>query len=313
MDRLGALFSNHGISVSMNLKVYQPSNLDSDDQNDGMHSEDNEESTRWNREGVRQLVSIGVGNEASPWLASPTWHSSRVSVADRRLASPREQFEVDSSQGVEITYADEPLSRRRTVYSLMKRFVDIAGASVALIFVAPFLLIVMAVIRLTSPGPALFKQQREGLRGKPFTIYKLRTMVMNAESSQDKLRDLSHRDGPAFKIKSDPRVTTVGKILRATCIDELPQLINVWRGDMSIVGPRPLPWKESRACDPWHRRRLDVRPGLTCHWQINKASVENFDDWMRLDLKYVDQSSLWIDATIIYRTVLVALMGRGSC
>jgi len=313
IDRLGALFSDHGISVSMMLKVYQPSNLDSGDHDESQHTEAIEESRRWEHEGARELSSIGVRSEASQWITTPSWQTHRSSVADRRNACSGNLFGVDLSQGDEITYGEEALSRRRTVSSLVKRCVDITGAAVALIFVGPLILFVMAIIRLTSPGPAIFRQQREGLRGTSFTIYKLRTMLVNAESSQSELRKLSHRDGPAFKIKSDPRVTRVGKILRATCIDELPQLINVLRGDMSIVGPRPLPWSESRACNPWHRRRLDVRPGLTCYWQIDKASVENFDDWMRLDLKYVDRSNIWIDATLIYRTVLVALMGRGSC
>ncbi len=177
---------------------------------------------------------------------------------------------------------------------------------------SPILGAAILAVRWTSSGPAIFKQTREGFRGRPFTIYKLRTMVQNAEAAQDQLRKLSHRDGPAFKIANDPRVTPVGRFLRASCIDELPQLVNVLKGDMSIVGPRPLPWHESRSCAHWHRRRLDVLPGLTCSWQIDKARAETFDDWMRLDLDYVDNRNFWFDMSLICRTFSVALLGRGS-
>ena len=206
----------------------------------------------------------------------------------------------------------DSFAEHRLLSGTVKRAVDVTGALAGLITVGPLLLLAMGLIRLTSPGGAIFRQTREGMRGKPFTIYKLRTMVADAESSQQVLRELSYRDGPAFKIKADPRVTRVGRFLRATCIDELPQLVNVLFGDMSLVGPRPLPWHESRACSHWQRRRLDVRPGLTCSWQINKSRVTSFDEWMRLDLQYIDRRTLWLDARLIYRTMSVALTGRGS-
>jgi lipopolysaccharide/colanic/teichoic acid biosynthesis glycosyltransferase len=193
-----------------------------------------------------------------------------------------------------------------------KRSIDVIGATMGLVFALPILLMAIIAIRLTSPGPALYRQVREGRRGKAFTIYKLRTMVVDAERLQDSLRELSHRDGPAFKLNHDPRVTAVGKLLRATCMDELPQLWNVFKGEMSLVGPRPLPLHESRACNHWQRRRLDVLPGLTCFWQVNKERVKSFDEWMRLDLEYVDRRNLWIDAGLVYRTLAVALLGRGS-
>jgi len=161
-------------------------------------------------------------------------------------------------------------------------------------------------------GPAFFLQSREGRDGVPFTIYKLRTMVVNAESQQADLRDKSERDGPAFKMRNDPRVTRFGQMLRSTCVDELPQLWNVLRGDMSIVGPRPLPVSESRACQPWHRRRLDVRPGITCNWQVAKEKADTFDEWMRMDLAYVDNANLWKDVTLMAQTVGVPLRAKGS-
>jgi lipopolysaccharide/colanic/teichoic acid biosynthesis glycosyltransferase len=135
---------------------------------------------------------------------------------------------------------------------------------------------------------------------------------VDAEDSQSELQAQSYRDGPAFKVADDPRVTPVGRPLRKYCIDELPQLWNVLKGEMSLVGPRPLPWHESRACQGWQRRRLEVRPGLTCDWQVDKAKVETFDDWMRLDLRYIDEIGLIRDLRLIARTVAVPIHGRGS-
>jgi len=317
MDRLSIVFANRGLSVEMKLKVYQPSEPDSPNEDKARNGHYSRASLPWDgsgddRDGSSKLATVAVSNARVDWLEASNTTATRSTQVDRRRLLSDGEWERESEHENEVTFGNEPISKCRTVSSLIKRGVDVVGASVGLICVGPLLLGVMAIIRLTSPGPAIFCQTREGLRGEPFTIYKLRTMVVNAESSQASLRELSHRDGPAFKIKSDPRVTKFGRILRATCADELPQLINVLRGDMSIVGPRPLPLNESRACDSWHRRRLDVRPGLTCYWQINKNCVDNFDDWMRLDLAYVDRRNLWIDAMLIYRTVSVALMGRGS-
>jgi lipopolysaccharide/colanic/teichoic acid biosynthesis glycosyltransferase len=267
---------------------------------------------------VGQATAIADGSTAGPWHPGGTQlrAGNQTGVVDmtlnRRLGLAYRPA-LDNVQPDEVVSSEDPLVRRESMVSaVLKRSVDVAASSVALVVLGPALLATMALIRLTSPGPAIFRQTREGRGGKPFTIYKFRTMVVNAEASQQALREMSHRDGPAFKIKSDPRVTKVGRLLRATCVDELPQLVNVLRGDMSIVGPRPLPWHESRACSHWQRRRLDVRPGLTCFWQINKAKVETFDDWMRLDLQYVDRGNLWIDVKLIYRTVAVALLGRGG-
>ncbi|QDS95601.1 putative sugar transferase EpsL [Roseimaritima multifibrata] len=193
-----------------------------------------------------------------------------------------------------------------------KRAFDIAGASCGLLLAAPLIAGMALSIRLTSKGPAFFRQLREGQNGKPFTIYKMRTMVVNAESQQPFLESQNDRNGPAFKMANDPRVTPLGDILRRLCLDELPQLWNVLRGDMSLVGPRPLPLSESRACTPWQRRRLDIRPGLTGVWQVNKRQAKNFDEWMRLDLGYVDNRSMIKDVTLLAKTVTVPLSGRGS-
>ncbi len=208
--------------------------------------------------------------------------------------------------------SEEPLVSRPAYSRITKRSLDIAGATFGLVVGSPLILGSMLAVKLTSPGPALFVQTREGHRGKPFKIYKLRTMVVDAEAKQAALRSESHRDGPAFKVHKDPRVTRVGNLLRKTCIDELPQLWNVLKGDMSLVGPRPLPWHESRACDSWHRRRLDIKPGMTCHWQVNKTKADTFDEWMRMDLRYVDRVGLFRDLRLIAKTLIVPLTGRGS-
>lgn len=208
--------------------------------------------------------------------------------------------------------SDDSMVPRPMMRMLAKRSLDICGASVGLVLTSPIIAWAMWRIRKYDSAPAIFQQTREGLHGKPFTIYKLRTMCVDAERSQDELREQSHRDGPAFKIADDPRVTPIGNLLRKTCIDELPQLWNVLKGDMSLVGPRPLPWHESRACDNWQRRRLDVRPGMTCYWQVDKGSVDSFDDWMRLDLRYIDELGLFRDLGLIAKTVIVPISGRGS-
>jgi lipopolysaccharide/colanic/teichoic acid biosynthesis glycosyltransferase len=170
------------------------------------------------------------------------------------------------------------------------------------------------MIRWTSPGPVLFRQQRSGLNGRPFTIFKFRTMVTDAEQRKHELQAMNEMTGPVFKMTSDPRVTPIGKFLRKFSIDEFPQLLNVLRGEMSLVGPRPLPVDEvKRFHDLAHRRRLSVKPGLTCLWQISgRNNVSDFNDWVRLDLEYIDNWSIWLDLRILFRTVPVVLLGSGA-
>ena len=236
--------------------------------------------------------------------------SDPISDRRRQLASSQGGMRGHAG-GVEIS-ADDPLVPRSFLQMAAKRLLDIVGASVGLVITSPLMIIGMVAIRLGGSGPVLFKQTREGYCGRPFTIYKLRTMVVDAEDTQSELHQQNRRDGPAFKIPQDPRVTPVGEFLRKTCIDELPQFWNVLKGEMSLVGPRPLPWHESRACQGWHRRRLEVRPGMTCDWQVNKSSVKTFDDWMRLDLRYVDNIGLFRDLQLIAQTLTVSITGKGG-
>lgn len=197
---------------------------------------------------------------------------------------------------------------------VIKRLIDIAGASIGLLILGPFVMLPTVLgIKLTSPGPVLFRQRRSGLHGRMFTMYKFRSMVSNAEMLRAELLAFNQMSGPVFKLKDDPRITRFGRFLRKTSIDELPQLWNVLCGDMSLVGPRPLIDREVERFDPWHRRRLSVKPGLTCLWQISGRSNIDFDQWMKLDLQYIDNWSLGLDLKILLRTIPVVLGGFGAC
>jgi lipopolysaccharide/colanic/teichoic acid biosynthesis glycosyltransferase len=193
-----------------------------------------------------------------------------------------------------------------------KRLIDVAGATFGLVLLLPLFVVVAVAIKLTSPGPIIFKQRRSGRGGRPFWLYKFRSMVTDAEEKKEELLELNEQDGPAFKMERDPRVTVVGRFLRATTIDELPQLWNVLKGDMSLVGPRPLPCGESDECVGWQRRRLDVTPGLTCFWQVKDQRTKiPFVDWVRMDLKYVKSRSPKVDLSLITETIRYILRRKG--
>ncbi len=194
-----------------------------------------------------------------------------------------------------------------------KRLIDVAGATIGLIVLGPLVLLPVAIIiKLTSPGPILFGQKRSGVHGRLFTMYKFRSMVTNAEMLRAELEAYNEMSGPVFKMKDDPRVTPFGRFLRRTSIDEFPQLWNVLVGDMSLVGPRPPIPSEVQHYNPWHRRRLSMKPGLTCIWQISGRNQIGFDQWMKLDLEYIDNWSLWLDLKILARTLPVVLTGLGA-
>lgn len=195
-----------------------------------------------------------------------------------------------------------------------KQAIDVFGALTFLLAFSWAFIIVAACIRLTSPGPILFRQRRSGLNGRPFTMLKFRSMVTDAEQLKVELQALNEMDGPVFKLTNDPRITGIGRFIRRWSIDEWPQMINVLLGDMSLVGPRPLPVDEvQRFDDLAHRRRLSVKPGLTCLWQVKgRNEVKNFRDWVRLDLEYIDNWSIWLDLKILCRTVPVVILGTGA-
>lgn len=191
-----------------------------------------------------------------------------------------------------------------------KRAIDLLGASLGLVLMAPLFLLVALAIKLTSRGPVFYMQEREGLGGRRFRIMKFRTMRMDADRFQASLRRYSEQDGPAFKMSRDPRTTWIGRWLRRTSLDELPQLWNVLRGEMSLVGPRPLPTSESLQCTPWQRQRLRVTPGLTCIWQSCGQKTVSFDDWMRMDLQYVRRRSLGFDLRLLLMTAPSIVLNR---
>ena len=195
--------------------------------------------------------------------------------------------------------------KENTTYNGLKRTIDILGALLGIIILSPIWLIVALNIKIESKGPIFFAQKRVGKNEKVFNMYKFRSMVSNAEELKVKLQEQNEMSGPMFKMKDDPRVTKVGKFIRKTSIDEIPQLWNILKGEMSLVGPRPSLPKEVKEFEPWMKRRLDVKPGLTCYWQVSGRNNIDFEQWMALDIKYVNERSLWIDIKLIFKTIFV--------
>ncbi|MFW2488484.1 sugar transferase [Clostridium chromiireducens] len=195
----------------------------------------------------------------------------------------------------------------RLGYCFLKRTMDVICSLVGLIILSPIFLVVAILIRVESEGNAIFAQERVGKNGKRFKMYKFRSMVVNAEELKDKLTSKNEMTGPMFKMKDDPRITKIGKFIRKTSIDELPQLINVFKGEMSLVGPRPSLPKEVMKFEDWMMKRLEVKPGLTCYWQVSGRSDIGFEDWMKLDVKYVKERNTFVDVMLVFKTVGVLL------
>lgn len=193
-----------------------------------------------------------------------------------------------------------------------KRTMDIGGALFALILFSPIMLLAAAAIKFTSSGPVIFKQKRAGLGGRSFDLYKFRSMVVNAEALKKDLLKDNEQTGPVFKMKNDPRVTPVGKFLRMTSMDEVPQLLNVLKGDMSLVGPRPPTLDEVLSYEPWQRRRLQVTPGITCIWQVSGRSNVKFMDWVRMDILYIRTRGVLQDVKLILKTIPAIIFSRGA-
>lgn len=228
-------------------------------------------------------------------------------------------FKTAISQTALDDFMGRPVMVFRTVpeaswQALTKQVLDFVLAGVGLILLSPLFLVLAVIIKGTSKGPVLFRQQRCGLNGRPFMMLKFRSMVLDAEAQKEGLASQNEMSGPVFKLTNDPRVTPIGRLMRKWSVDELPQLINVLLGDMSIVGPRPLPVDEVKRFDDLaHRRRLSVKPGLTCLWQISgRNNITDFRDWVRLDLEYIDNWSLWLDFKILFLTIPAVLSGSGA-
>lgn len=208
--------------------------------------------------------------------------------------------------------ADARSGGENPVYRILKRLTDLLVTVLLFILFLPIIPVVTVLIKLDSRGPILFKQKRVGKNGKEFDFFKFRSMVQGAENVINALRPLSAADGPIFKLKDDPRVTPVGRFLRRSSLDELPQLINVLKGDMSIVGPRPNLPSEVAHYQPWQRRRLNVTPGITCLWQIAGRSHIGFNEWMRLDLEYIQKRSYATDLKIMVKTLPAVIARKGA-
>ena len=208
-----------------------------------------------------------------------------------------------------LTFSTAP---RDELLLFIRRCADVVLAVALMAVTSPFLLLIALAVKLSSPGPVLFRQTRCGLHGRPFTFLKFRSMYADAEQLKPHLAAYNEMDGPAFKMTNDPRATPLGRWLRRTSLDELPQLWNILKGDMSFVGPRPAVVEEVRQYEPWQRRRLSMPPGLTCLWQVSGRNDLSFEEWMKLDLEYIDNWSLWLDVKIALRTIPAVLMGRGA-
>jgi len=232
---------------------------------------------------------------------------------------PSNWFELQVARTAAFELAGEPVltifsgSRKQLDHLWAKRVMDLVFAVCALAILVPLFVVIGLLIKVSSPGPVFFRQERVGYNRRRFSIIKFRTMVADAENLQKELEAFNEADGPTFKIQNDPRITSIGRWLRRTSLDETPQLINVLRGDMSLVGPRPLPLRDVAGMDErWQKRRFSMRPGLTCLWQIYGRNQVRFYDWMRLDLQYIDQWSVLLDIKILLKTLPVLIKANGQ-
>jgi exopolysaccharide biosynthesis polyprenyl glycosylphosphotransferase len=251
-------------------------------------------------------------NQATRVLLACAQEGVEVLVRPGLTALPSPRVTIDQFGGEAVFYyraQSAPLG-----HLFIKQVFDYVAAALLLVLLSPLLVLIAAAIRLTSPGPAIYRQLRAGLNGRSFLMLKFRSMQSDADRQQAELAGRNEMRGPVFKVSNDPRVTPLGRFLRRSSLDELPQLWNVVRGEMSLVGPRPLPIEEVQRFDlDTHRRRLSVKPGLTCLWQISgRNDIADFADWVRLDLAYIDQWSLWLDFKILLATIPAALFGRGA-
>jgi exopolysaccharide biosynthesis polyprenyl glycosylphosphotransferase len=235
----------------------------------------------------------------------------RTRVAMNFFQNRVARLEIEELEGVPfLTFTTTPSNEAQLA---AKRALDIAMSMLLLALSLPIIVVAALLIKITSPGSVLFKQKRIGLNGRMFTLYKFRTMIADAHARRDEVAHLNEMNGPAFKAKEDPRVTPVGRWLRKFSLDELPQFWNVLKGDMSLVGPRPPIPEEVASYHRWHRRRLSMKPGLTCLWQISgRNEIQDFDRWMKLDLQYIDNWSPRLDFKILLKTIPAVLSGKGA-
>jgi lipopolysaccharide/colanic/teichoic acid biosynthesis glycosyltransferase len=262
---------------------------------------------------TQETVASGAssnGDEPGHWNLA---HSATANPGEIRAASTAAAAASRDTLRAGSVPQPEPLRAMFEVpTSPAKRTLDILGAGLGLLLLSPLMASAAVAVRVSSPGPIFFTQQRAGPEGRNFTFYKFRTMQIDAEQRKQELLQLNEQSGPVFKIERDPRITRVGRFLRKASIDELPQLWNVLIGDMSLVGPRPPITDEVRDYEPWQQRRLEIRGGLTCIWQVSGRSAVRFDDWVRMDLRYAKTNSFRKDLVILLKTIPAVLTGRGA-
>jgi len=208
---------------------------------------------------------------------------------------------IQFEDGLELTENIDKFQKNKSYY-ILKRVIDVTGSLTGILLLSPLMLITIVAIKVESRGPIFFHQNRVGKQGEMFKMYKFRSMVTNAEEVLKELKDENEMSGPMFKMKDDPRITKVGKLLRRTSIDELPQLINILKGEMSLVGPRPNLEKEVIRFSEFQKQKLYAKPGLTCYWQVMGRSSIDFEEWMKLDIKYIEERNTWIDIKLIFKT-----------
>ncbi|WP_139903722.1 sugar transferase [Clostridium thermarum] len=216
-----------------------------------------------------------------------------------------ERVKMEEILSEELEAVSEESMEKSAGYYVMKRIIDLVLSIIGIVALSPLMILTAIAIKLDSKGPAIFSQNRVGKDGNLFKMYKFRSMVINAEELKDKLLDKNEMSGPMFKMKNDPRITRIGKFIRKTSIDELPQLFNVIRGDMSLVGPRPNLPREVKEFNEYQKKKLLAKPGITCYWQIMGRSSIGFEEWMELDIKYIRDRSIWLDIKLIFRTFFV--------
>ena len=290
--------------------------------------------SRKNLWSYREIPLIGHPSELDGLIAHSQIDLLIVALENEELPLSHALFDTAEKMGVAVCFMPElfhptitnakptfinamPMMLYRAIPdNQLKLFIkttfDKIGALAGIVLSLPFMILTALAIKIEDRGPIFFKQMRSGINGKQFYLYKFRTMCIDAETKKAELAQLNEMSGPVFKIKNDPRVTKVGTLLRKTSMDELPQFFNVFKGDMSLVGPRPPLPKEVVQYEPWQHRRLSVKPGVTCTWQVNGRNNIDFDEWMKLDLEYIDNWSLWNDTKIIAKTIPAVLKGSGA-
>ena len=254
-------------------------------------------------------------DDGAPWTGDGvTKDAEEVSMGDAKCASRAQEKEGRVPSDDDVMRAAKALANGRPAYHFVKRLFDIVFSAAVLVVLSPVWAVVAIAVKVDDPsGPVLFTQERVGYNGRPFRMLKFRSMFTDAEERQADLARLNEKSGPVFKMRDDPRVTRVGKLLRKTSIDEVPQFVNVLKGDMSVVGPRPALPKEVATYDAHERLRLLVKPGMTCFWQTRRdRDGVSFDEWVDLDLLYIERCGVLTDARLVLRTVGVVFTAQGN-